>query len=112
MLNDYRIAYGIGFTAMRYFNASGADLDGEYGEDRSVESHLIPLAFHTAVGAGKNCWSMVMIGQQRMAVVSGITSMLKILLRPMSWLWKIIKPNVGNFYNIGSNSGALGDRNH
>jgi UDP-glucose 4-epimerase len=50
MLDDYRSAYGMGFTVMRYFNASGADVDGQYGEDRHAESHLIPLAFHTAVG--------------------------------------------------------------
>lgn len=50
MLDEYREAYQIGFTAMRYFNASGADIDGEYGEDRNVESHIIPLALYAAVG--------------------------------------------------------------
>jgi UDP-glucose 4-epimerase len=50
MLRDYSAAYNIGFTAMRYFNASGADSDGEYGEDRRHETHLIPLALYSAVG--------------------------------------------------------------
>ena len=39
-----------GYTALRYFNASGADLDGHHGEDRRVEAHLIPLIFQAAIG--------------------------------------------------------------
>ena len=50
LLRDYSAAYGIGFSAMRYFNASGADPDGEYGEDRKDETHLIPLVLYSAVG--------------------------------------------------------------
>ena len=50
MLEEYRTAYDLGYTAMRYFNASGADSDGEYGEDRNNESHLIPLILYAAVG--------------------------------------------------------------
>ena len=36
-------AYGITFVSLRYFNASGAILDGSIGEDHFPESHLIPL---------------------------------------------------------------------
>jgi UDP-glucose 4-epimerase len=54
LLKDYSTAYGIGFTAMRYFNAAGADSDGEYGEDRNEESHLIPLVLYSAVGRNKS----------------------------------------------------------
>lgn len=50
MLEEYRAAYDLGYTVMRYFNASGADGDGEYGEDRKNESHLIPLVLYAAVG--------------------------------------------------------------
>lgn len=32
------------YVALRYFNAAGADPDGEIGEDREVETHLIPRA--------------------------------------------------------------------
>jgi UDP-glucose 4-epimerase len=35
---------------LRYFNASGADPGGEFGEDRRHEAHLIPLIFQAAVG--------------------------------------------------------------
>ena len=34
LIKDYARAYGLGYTIFRYFNASGADPDGQYGEDR------------------------------------------------------------------------------
>jgi UDP-arabinose 4-epimerase len=43
-------AYGLRWMALRYFNASGADLDGEIGEDHDPESHLIPRACLAALG--------------------------------------------------------------
>ena len=50
MIRDYARAYGVGFAVLRYFNASGADPDGEFGEDRRHESHLIPLVLQAASG--------------------------------------------------------------
>lgn len=35
--------YGIKFTVLRYFNAAGAHINGQIGEDHSPETHLIPL---------------------------------------------------------------------
>jgi UDP-glucose 4-epimerase len=50
LIKDYARAYGLGYTLLRYFNASGADPDGDFGEDRRHESHLIPLILQVAVG--------------------------------------------------------------
>lgn len=50
MLHWYGSAHGLQWTALRYFNAAGADPDGEIGEDHSPETHLIPLAIETALG--------------------------------------------------------------
>lgn len=44
MLQDYAHAYGVNSIALRYFNASGADPEGELGELRDWETHLIPRA--------------------------------------------------------------------
>ena len=49
-LHWYAAAHGLHWTALRYFNAAGADPDGEIGEDHSPETHLIPLAIETALG--------------------------------------------------------------
>src|SRR5437870_2913834 len=46
----YGEAYGLRWTALRYFNAAGADPDGELGEKHSPETHLIPLAIQAALG--------------------------------------------------------------
>ncbi|MBU3142612.1 UDP-glucose 4-epimerase GalE [Clostridium sp. CF012] len=43
-------AYGITYTALRYFNAAGAHISGKIGEDHSPESHLIPLILEVALG--------------------------------------------------------------
>lgn len=50
MLAFYRQIYGIKFISLRYFNVSGADKDGDIGEDHIHETHLIPLVLKTALG--------------------------------------------------------------
>lgn len=42
--------YGIKFTALRYFNAAGAHINGKIGEDHAPETHLIPLILQVALG--------------------------------------------------------------
>jgi UDP-glucose-4-epimerase GalE len=49
-LADYSRAYGLGYAALRYFNASGAAADGTIGEDHDPETHLIPLILQVALG--------------------------------------------------------------
>lgn len=49
-LRDYGSAYGIGSVSLRYFNAAGADPDGELGEDHRPETHLIPIILAVAAG--------------------------------------------------------------
>ena len=48
ILEDYGSAYGLRAVALRYFNAAGADPDGEIGETHDPETHLIPLALCAA----------------------------------------------------------------
>jgi UDP-glucose 4-epimerase len=48
MLADYDTAYGLKYAALRYFNAAGADPDGELGERHIPETHLIPLVLQAA----------------------------------------------------------------
>ena len=43
-------AYGIKYTALRYFNAAGAHISGSIGEDHSPETHLIPIILEAALG--------------------------------------------------------------
>jgi UDP-arabinose 4-epimerase len=50
ILHRYGEAYGLRSATLRYFNAAGADPDGEIGEEHDEESHLIPLAMRAALG--------------------------------------------------------------
>ena len=50
MLRDAEAAYGTRHVALRYFNAAGADPDGELGEMYDPETHLIPLVLFAAMG--------------------------------------------------------------
>jgi len=43
-------AHGLEYLSLRYFNAAGADADGEFGEDHDPETHLIPLILQVALG--------------------------------------------------------------
>ncbi|MEW5849180.1 MAG: UDP-glucose 4-epimerase GalE [Myxococcota bacterium] len=50
MLYWYDVAHDFRYAVLRYFNAAGADPDGEAGEHHDPETHLIPLALDVALG--------------------------------------------------------------
>ena len=50
MLADFGAAHGLRSIALRYFNAAGADPDGEIGESHDPETHLLPLVLDAASG--------------------------------------------------------------
>jgi len=49
-LESWRQAHGLGYVALRYFNAAGADPVGRLGEDHRPETHLIPNVLAVALG--------------------------------------------------------------
>ncbi len=49
MMADYAAAYDLRYAALRYFNAAGADGEGEVGERHEPETHVIPLAARGAL---------------------------------------------------------------
>jgi len=50
LLRDFGAAYGLPSVIFRYFNAAGADPDGDLGEDHNPETHLIPLVLDVMAG--------------------------------------------------------------
>ena len=50
ILEDYDTAYGLKSVCLRYFNAAGADPEGQLGERHDPETHLIPLVLQAASG--------------------------------------------------------------
>jgi UDP-glucose 4-epimerase len=54
VLADYEQAYGLHSVSLRYFNAAGADPEGQLGERHEPETHLIPLVLQAASGRRPN----------------------------------------------------------
>ena len=54
VLADYDKAYGLKSVCLRYFNAAGADPEGQLGERHDPETHLIPLVLQAASGRRAN----------------------------------------------------------
>lgn len=54
MLQDFHAAHGLSSVCLRYFNACGADPEGELGECHDPETHLIPLILQAASGRREN----------------------------------------------------------
>ena len=53
ILADCDAAHGLKFNCLRYFNAAGADPEGEIGENHNPETHIIPLVLDVAAGRSK-----------------------------------------------------------
>lgn len=54
ILADFDHAYGLKSVSLRYFNAAGADPEGELGERHIPETHLVPLVLQAASGRRDN----------------------------------------------------------
>lgn len=50
IISDFGTAHGLEAVILRYFNAAGADLETQIGENHSPETHLIPTIIQTALG--------------------------------------------------------------
>lgn len=59
ILQDYSEAFELRSVSLRYFNAAGADRDGDVGERHEPETHLIPLALR---GAGDPNYTLNILG--------------------------------------------------
>ena len=57
ILSDYDNAYNLKYCSLRYFNAAGADPDGNIGEAHAPETHIIPLIFNStnSIIISSNC---------------------------------------------------------
>lgn len=54
ILRDCDKSWGLKYISLRYFNAAGADLDAQIGEDHNPETHLIPTVLQVVLNLRKN----------------------------------------------------------
>jgi UDP-glucose 4-epimerase len=106
LIKDYGRAYGLGYTLLRYFNASGADTDANYGEDRRLESHLIPLVFQVALGHRER----LLIYGSDYATPDGTCIRDYVHTEDLAQAHQLaveaLQPGVGCAYNLGSGQGV------
>ena len=69
ILKDIEHATGVSHVILRYFNAAGADPDGQIGESHSPETHLIPLICDAALKKRDSVTILDQIIQQLMGRV-------------------------------------------
>ncbi len=107
VLEWYRRRYGIGYVSLRYFNAAGADPEGELGEDHREETHLIPRLLMAALGQIE----MVEIFGDDYPTFDGtcirdyihVADLAEAHLRAMDFLEK--NGGVGEIFNLGNGEG-------
>jgi UDP-glucose 4-epimerase len=106
LIKDYARAYNLGYTVLRYFNASGADPDGHNGEDRRHEAHLIPLIFQVAVGRREK----VLIYGHDWDTPDGTCVRDYVHTDDLAQAHQLavesLEPGVARAYNLGSGTGA------
>ncbi len=106
ILADFDTAYGLKATALRYFNASGADDSGEIGESHNPETHLIPIVLQAA--AGKRT-SIKMFGTDYPTpdgtCVRDYVHVNDLARAHILALEKMFKDNVSERFNLGSGNG-------
>ena len=106
MLDDYDKAYGLRSTCLRYFNAAGADPDGELGERHNPETHLVPLILQAASGRRED----IKIFGQDYATDDGTCVRDYILINDLCEahslaLQKMIRENKSARFNLGNGKG-------
>ena len=106
LIKDYARAYGLGYTLLRYFNASGADPDGEHGEDRRHEGHLIPLIFQVAVGRREKL--LIYGGDYPTRDGTCVRDYVHTddLAQAHQLAVETLEPGMGRAYNLGSGTGV------
>jgi UDP-glucose 4-epimerase len=106
LIKDYASAYEWGYTLLRYFNASGADRDGQHGEDRRHESHLIPLVFQVALGRRDKL--LIYGGDYPTRDGTCVRDFVHTedLAQAHQLAVESLEPGIGRVYNLGSGTGV------
>jgi len=106
MLADMDAAHGLRSVSLRYFNAAGADPDGELGERHDPETHLIPIVLQAASGRRDH----VAINGTDYPTADGtcvrdfihVADLCDAHLKALEWL---LAGNRGRVFNLGSGAG-------
>jgi UDP-glucose-4-epimerase GalE len=105
-MEDFSAAYGLRFIALRYFNAAGADPDGDLGERHDPETHLIPSVLLAAGGIRPE---IVIFGDDYPTpdgtCVRDYVHITDLISAHLLALDRLNAGGAGGYYNLGSQNG-------
>lgn len=105
ILTWYREIYGLNFIALRYFNASGASMDGAMGENHFPETHLIP----NAINAILNRTQVFLYGNDYDTsdgtCIRDYIHVIDLVEAHILAIARLSKDKGGFFYNVGTGQG-------
>lgn len=103
------IGRGLRAVSLRYFNAAGADPDGQIGEAHHPEHHLLPLAADAALGLGP---ALTLLGDDYPTPDGScvrdfvhVVDLAVAHIKALDWLVRAPKGGVHEVFNIGSGTG-------
>lgn len=105
ILSWYGKIYNLNFTSLRYFNASGASLDGEMGENHLPETHLIPSAINAVLD--KNQFTLYGDDYTTFdgTCIRDYIHVIDLVQSHILAISKLEKDSGGFFYNVGTGKG-------
>lgn len=104
-LNWYNKIYNLNFVSLRYFNASGAALDGSMGENHMPETHIIPNAIHAALKQSEFVLYGTDYDTPDGTCVRDYIHVLDLIEAHVLAVEKLQKENGGFIYNVGTGIG-------
>lgn len=106
ILSWYRSTYNLNFVSLRYFNAAGASLDGNLGENHQPETHIIP----NAINAALNNSEFILYGEDYDTpdgtCIRDYIHILDLVEAHMLALKRLQEQLGGHYYNVGTGKGC------
>lgn len=105
ILSWYEKIHGINYVALRYFNACGASLDGEFGEAHDPETHIIPCAMKALIQNREFDLYGTDYETHDGTCIRDYIHVLDLVEAHVLALEKIMKDGGGYVYNVGTGNG-------
>ena len=96
---------GLSYACLRYFNASGAAIDGSMGEAHDPETHIIPKAIEAALNNNEFKMFGTDYQTQDGTCVRDYIHVLDLVEAHILALEKLVKDKGGYIYNVGTGKG-------
>ncbi|MEK7502705.1 MAG: UDP-glucose 4-epimerase GalE [Patescibacteria group bacterium] len=96
----------VGFVSLRYFNASGAALDGSMGEDHDPETHIIPLAIKSLISGSEFNLYGTDYDTSDGTCIRDYIHVIDLVEAHIIALKELDKNSKASFYNVGTGKGV------